>query len=358
MKILNNKFFKALKSEDYSFIFRKDNGFFVRWGKNREDNPSFSPFGPELLDIEISTICHGPKDTPCAWCYKSNTKQGKNMSLDDFQCILSKVPLETLTQIAFGIGDIDGNPHMWDIFETTRNAGIVPNVTINGARLTEDHIDRLANLCGAVSISNYDKDLCYNAVQKLTEASYKKDARLRQVNIHQLLSQQTFNQCNSLLEDIQTDSRLANLNAVVFLLLKPKGKRNYLTELQDFTAYNKFVNGALDNKLRIGFDSCTAPSFLKAVQKRPEYSQLEQLVEPCESTCFSLYVNVDGRAFPCSFCEEEKNWKEGIDMLTMRNFLEEVWNNKKVCSFRNQLQSSELQTGCRQCPVFKFELAK
>ena len=54
---------KILKGADYNYIFNLDNGFFARWGKTKEDDPQFSPIGPELLDIEVSTICH--RACPC-----------------------------------------------------------------------------------------------------------------------------------------------------------------------------------------------------------------------------------------------------------------------------------------------------
>ena len=99
-----------------------------------------SVFGPEIADIEISTICHGippvgmDKPVPCKFCYKSNSGRGENMSLDTFKQIFHKFP-RSLTQIAFGIGDIDSNPDLWNIMRYCRDNNyqfIVPNVTVNG----------------------------------------------------------------------------------------------------------------------------------------------------------------------------------------------------------------------------------
>lgn len=54
--IVDGKNKKSLRSKDYNFDFDKTNGNFMRWGKTKasEDDPKFSPFGPEILDIEIS----------------------------------------------------------------------------------------------------------------------------------------------------------------------------------------------------------------------------------------------------------------------------------------------------------------
>ncbi|HEC39368.1 MAG TPA: radical SAM protein, partial [bacterium] len=83
-EIRERKNLKFVKSPEYNYIFNSENGFFARWGKTKEDDPQFSPFGPELLDVEISTIC----SNGCSWCYKSNTSTGKNMSFSTFKKIL------------------------------------------------------------------------------------------------------------------------------------------------------------------------------------------------------------------------------------------------------------------------------
>jgi len=95
---------KFCRGESYNFIFDKRSGAFARWGKKQEDDPQFSPIGPEILDIEISAgRCQGN----CDFCYKENTsnKEIENMDFNTFKNILDKMP-DTLTQIAFGICDL------------------------------------------------------------------------------------------------------------------------------------------------------------------------------------------------------------------------------------------------------------
>ena len=55
MKIMDTKNTKICCSENYNYIFNKHNGFFVRWGKNKKDDPERAP-APEILDIEIFLI--------------------------------------------------------------------------------------------------------------------------------------------------------------------------------------------------------------------------------------------------------------------------------------------------------------
>lgn len=340
---------KRLQSPNYNFIFSKADGLFMRWGATVHDDPEMSPYGPEIADIEISTVCSGITGTPCKFCYKSNKAVGENMSLETFKKVFSKLP-PTVTQIAFGIGDIDANPDLWAIFSHCRENGVIPNVTINGARMDDDKYGALVSLCGAVAVSRYNpKDICYDAVYRLSELG------LKQVNIHQLLCEETYESCFELLEDVKTDSRLKGLNAVVFLALKPEGRGKSFTPLRSAAKYKRLVETALRKGVGIGFDSCSAPLFLKSMEKSEKYKQYEMLAEPCESTLFSVYVNVDALMFPCSFLET--SGFEGIDVTKAEDFLKDVWFHPRTVEWREGLLATAknkkcLVQGCRQCPQF------
>jgi len=348
-RIQESSHLKALASENYNYIFRKDDGFFARWGATKKDDPEMAPWGPELADIELSTVCDGITGTPCKFCYKSNRPTGENMSLETFKKVFEKLP-KPLTQIAFGIGSIDANPDLWAIFSHCRENGVIPNVTINGARMDDDKYAALANLCGAVAVSRYDpKDVCYDAVEQLSKAG------LEQVNIHQLLCEETYDSCFELLEDAKNDPRLKGLRAIVFLALKPAGRGKSFTPLRSAAKYQKLVQTAMDKGVGIGFDSCSAPLFLKSVEDSENYEQYEMLAEPCESTLFSVYVDVRGRMFPCSFLEE--SGFEGIDVIEAEDFLRDVWYHPRTVKWREELLATAkgkkcLVSGCRQCPEF------
>ena len=204
----------------YNLVFDRKTGFLARWGNTREENPVYSPVGPEIADIEISTICHGFGKTmetrvPCSWCYKSNTGTGENMSFETFQSVLEKFPA-TLTQIAFGIGDIDGNPDLWRIMQLCRDRGVIPNITVNGMGITQEIAARLKALCGAVAVSHYTDDSCFNTINTLTEAG------LKQVNIHKLLSKETLTKTisDARLKEYRTQERWLK-NFGTFLNLSP-----------------------------------------------------------------------------------------------------------------------------------------
>lgn len=322
---------KGYQSPGYNWLFDTNDGFFVRWGKNHADNPDFSPVGPELLDIEISEIC----SRGCPHCYKSNTKEGVNMSFKTFKKMFKKFP-KNLTQIAFGIGDIDGNPDLWKIMDYCRKNGVIPNITINGEKLTDAYATKLAMVCGAVAVSHYNDDTCFNAVEKLTNAG------LEQVNIHQLLARETIKSTINAFYASKTDERLKGLNAIVLLGVKQKGRGIDYHSLS-YGAFKQTVDIAFQHNIPIGFDSCSAHKFLKAIEGKKKYEYMTKLAEPCESSCFSYYINANGIAYPCSFLEGEEGY-EGINVLKAKDFLKDVWYAKPVENFRKAL----IQSG-RQC---------
>lgn len=359
-RILDNEKNKIVSSEIYNHYFDKETGFSAKWGRTEEEDPIMAPIGPEIADIEISTICNGIGKSietrkPCSWCYKSNTGCGSNMNLETFKTIFHKLP-RNLTQIAFGIGDIDSNPDLWDIMSYCRNNSynmVVPNITTNGMGVDEEVAKKLAETCGAVSVSRYHiNDVCYDAIDRLSKAG------LKQVNIHQLLSQENYESCFKLLDDIENDPRLKGLNAVVFLMLKPKGDRNKFHPIKDLDKFNALIKTAQDRGIRVGMDSCTAPLMLKFAESMGQQNIISS-IEPCESTLFSIYINSDAEVFPCSFTEGTTGWEKGISMLDVEDFLKDVWYSERLEGWRSGLLESSsgcsscaLKQHCRSCPAF------
>jgi len=321
------------KSGNYNWVFDTETGYFMRWGKNHQDNPEYSEVGPEILDIEVSTVCH----QNCNFCYKNNLSVGKNMSFETFKIIFDKIK-GNLTQVAFGIGDIDANKDLRKMMKYCRDNYVIPNITINGYNLTDDWVNYLSSMCGAVSVSNYGKNVCYSAVEKLTNAG------LKQVNIHQLLSEETLPQVYSLLEDSKKDTRLKKLNAIVFLSLKQRGRgvKYHTVSVPDFEL---LVETLFHDRIKFGFDSCTANKFLNYINKHPEHKPLEQYVEPCESGLFSSYINVEGIFYPCSFTENSV----GLDVVNCNDFVKDIWYNAAVILWRNLLLTCH-----RNCPVYNI----
>ena len=80
-----------------------------------------------------------------------------------------------------------------------------------------------------------------------------------------------------------------------------------------------------------------------------------QSIENCESLLYSIYVNVEGIVYPCSFMEGEGEWKEGIDLKDdkYKNFTTQVWNHPKVLAWRQNAVRCIKCNGCNQCPHYE-----
>ncbi len=331
-KTLNAKNFI---SKDYNYHFNLSTGYFERWGATIDDDPSYSPYGPEILDCEISTICN----KGCPYCYKSNTNTGKNMSFDTFKKVIEKINVNNqLTQVAFGLGaTAEENPDLWKMCEWLRSINIVPNGTV--ADITDETATKIAKYFGAVAISIHgDKNICYGMVKKLT------DLGMKQVNIHHVIYAENHTETYEIFNDIKKDPRLEKLNAIVLLSLKKKGR----AEKGDFHPMSQFeftnmVNYALDHKISLGFDSCSAHKFMTAIKNHPDNKRMMEQCEPCESNLFSAYCSVDAEYFPCSFSE---GLVEGQSIISCKNFLDEVWN---VGDWRNKLLDNK-----RKCVLYSI----
>lgn len=351
---------KAISSPKYNLFFDKKSGFMARWGETKDDDPDWSPFGPELADIEltsssISDIEHHNETTiltegGCSglgckeFCYKRNVEnKSVHMSLGQFKRIMDRMP-QTLTQIAFGLCSIDSHPELWEIFEETRSRGCASNVTVNGVGITDDIAARLANACGAVAVSvnPHNKQIAYDAVKRLSQ-----DNGMSQVNFHIVLAEDTVDFVKSVIDDIKTDSRLSKLNALVMLSFKDKGQTGCFQPITS-DSYKTVVEYCEQESIRFGFDSCSAHAYLKSISGRSNYKDLEQHVEPCESGLFSIYINVFGTMFACSFCENEGMWEQGLNVCDY-DTMEELWLSPKVEKWRETLLGND-----RKCPFYEI----
>lgn len=168
------------------------------------------------------------------------------------------------------------------------------------------------------------------------------------INIHYMLSVETYDKAFEIIDKISSDETLLNLNAIVFLQYKPKGKNaeNYHSVL-DVEKYKKLIEYCEKNNISYGFDSCSAHMFLNSIENRRDKNILKMMAEPCESGLFSSYVNCEGKFFVCSFAEGEKEWVEGIDVLGCNDFDKDVWNSKRILEWRKKLLLNN-----RNCPIY------
>lgn len=360
--LIGDKGNRKVVAKDGSFhlLFDYATGLTLKYGHTQEEDPTHCPFGPEIADIEITTKCPGIRRedglrTPCPWCYKSNTANGENMSFETFKHVFDLLNAKkTLTQIAFGAdSSLESNPDVWKMFEYCREHMVVPNVTV--ADITPETAEKIVSLCGAVAVSWYptiNPDRCYDTVKLLLDESKKQNKHM-QVNIHALLSKETFPLFDELIDHYEKDERLSGMNAIVILSLKQKGRGEQFQIVKE-EDFELLMDEFFEKKVRFGMDSCSATKFLKYLKKHPERGDLASMVEPCESFgLFSSYVNYLGVYYPCSFMEEVGNWKTGIDLIQVQDFEKEVWYSERLCKDRERSLNMIKKHGCTHCPYYE-----
>ena len=328
---------KSLRLPDYNYDFDTKTGLFARWGKTKDEDPQFSPIGPEIADIEVTTSCCGAGGQLCKFCYKSNNPDGKNMSFDTFKTIFDKLP-KNLMQIAFG-ADASGeaNPDLFRMMEYCRENNVVPNITV--ADISAHTAMKLAKLCGAVAVSHYDTNICKRSIDLLYRGG------LQQINIHQMVSEETLENCYNIMDEAKN---IPGLKAIVMLSLKKKGRGKYFNPLP-YYLFSDLVDYAMQNKVPLGFDSCTAHKFLKYVDNsgNPDLQKMAVFVEPCESMLFSTYIDVDGMVYPCSFTPGSAGWDTGLDAVKCEDYINDIWNHERMIQWRQNLIAKD-----RVCPLY------
>lgn len=333
---------KFFTSPNANYMFNLKTGTMHSWGRTMNDDPGRFPV-PNILDMEVTTIC----SHLCPFCYKSNNMNGKNMSFETFKKIFDVLP-KSITQIAFGADyDLSSNSDLWKMMDYARGHNVIPNVT--AGFVSNETADKVAHCCGAVAISRYEsKDKCYDSIKRLT------DRGMDQVNMHYMLSRETYDRCLETLDDIANDNRLEKLNALVILSLKTKGRGvgfHPVTQEQ----FNHICDIARENGISIGFDSCSS---LKAYRAFSDMPEVQSNIIPCEAARESSYINVEGKYYPCSFMEGEEGWKEGIDVLgcnSVEEFVDKVWFNNCTLDFSRVLEDTcnDNCENCRHCPMFE-----
>lgn len=318
----SNLIFKRFPHQHYFSFFNKKTGFFVRVGKKGFEDPFWAQDGPELLDISITNWC----DQNCDVCYRSSSEQGKHMSLEGYEFIISQASTLGVLQVALGGGNPNQHPQFPEILEITRKKyGIVPSYTTNGNGLSEDIITASKKYCGAVAVSAYYPYAdTINAINKLVEKDIK-------TNIHFVLTSKTIATALKWLR--QPPDFLCNINAIIFLNYKPAGnkaKDSLLLNNSDLVKeFFQLVGN--DFPFKIGFDSCSVSGLV-------EYTNVDsKFIEPCEAARFSAFISEDLKMYPCSFAIEKEKGENLRDKLMVT-----IWRESKLFNkFRENLKTNK-----------------
>lgn len=342
-EVIRTLYGRFVSSPEYNMAFSSLTGECLRFGKSVESDPTWCPFGPEILDLEIAV---NGCTRHCDFCYKDNTDAPPTlMSVQTVDRIIHKLP-QTVCQAALGITGARTHPDLFRIMRLLREHDIVPNFTVSGVdpEIDKEFVSKAAEYAGAVAVSIYpDKiEQCFRTAQRFRKAG------IGQTNLHFVLSQQSLEGTFEVLSYLNAAKSELTL---VLLGLKPKGRASSLSPVT-YQQFQRVVDACTDYQIPLGFDSCSASKYIRwihAGESAPwRREQLLQMVEPCESGLFSLYINVYGVAYPCSFAEKEA--APEIDVLNTSDFLSDVWMHPEMVDWRKRLLA-----GHRECPLFKLD---
>lgn len=319
--------------EPYFYMFNKTNGYTVRFGKLATDDPKMCLLGPEILDLEISVNgCPKINGKNCKFCYKNNTDaEPENMDIETFRNIIKKFP-KNLSQIAFGITGTQTNPWFPAILKACKEEfGIIPNYTLSGVDLTNEMLKYTVKYCGAVAVSCYEgaKEICYDTIKRFNDYDPK-----FHTNMHIVLSKGTYNHVMDVLNDIKA-GKVSGLKSVVFLRIKPVGRAAKMNVAIPSKMLGEIITFCETNNISFGFDSCSATNVIKWYESQNR-GDMVKYCEPCESSMFSSYINVNGMYHHCSFCESLPGYT-GVNVNECNHFTD-IWLGNEIENYRNPVE--------------------
>jgi MoaA/NifB/PqqE/SkfB family radical SAM enzyme len=325
---------------DFQSFWDPSTGLFIRGDKPDGTSPEWSPAGPELADIHITDYC----PMTCSYCYReSNPAKSTHMSVEVFRDIL-KAMQRTVCQIAIGGGSPQHHPQFPEILQTAHDLGIVPSYTTNGLDLTEEILDATAQFCGAVAVSLHkplNDPHTVKAMDKLIKAGVP-------TGVHVILMEENIDFWRSLLVLAERGIGMFtrdDLYSCIFLMHKPIGRASWNqhpTREQKINFMRALKN--YKGKVDVGIDSCASSSFISSFPL--EELPVESL-GPCDSGCFSIFIDEHLMVSPCSFNKE--------DLYSLEDFtFEEIWK-EKLQPYRDQViqtcPACNSRKICRSCQV-------
>ncbi len=103
---------------------------------------------PETVDVCITQRC----GFGCTFCYQSSTPDRQHAPMELVEAILTAFDPKPY-QIAYGGGSPTTHPEFARILQMTREAGIVPNYTTEGAYISDEIAEATNAFCGGVSMT-------------------------------------------------------------------------------------------------------------------------------------------------------------------------------------------------------------
>ena len=302
---------KVYVDKKYRFyeLFNEKNGTLIRSDiYETHEDAKYRSF-PELIDIGVMGSCISGRKGICKNagidCYQNAISSYKlDMSLEDYRWIINQCMGKTFQVALGGAGDPNKHKNFGQILEITKSAGIVPNLTTSGYLLSFEEVDLIKKNCGAVAVSYYSRLINNEESNCVTGDAIEKFVKAGCItNIHFVVSDKTIDEAIYRLEN---NVWPAGISAIIFILYKPVGLGCKQKKVKCDKRLNRFVELVLGRKYSfdIGFDTCFTP-----VLCNYEKNISAQSIDSCEAARFSMYIDSELVAYPCSFDNQTGQYK-------------------------------------------------
>lgn len=321
------------EDKKYNFfeLFNEKNGTLVRSNIIGTSCDATMRSFPELIDIGIMGKCDAAKVGMCSRagveCYQNAIGSNKdNMSLADYERIMEQSKNRVFQVALGGAGDPNKHEKFEEILAMTREYGIVPNMTTSGYNISDDEISSIRKYCGAVAVSFYSrlrKDGKEGNLVTIETINKFVDAECI-TNIHYVVSDETIEEAIYRLENNVWPQKIS---AIIFILYKPVGLGRREKTVKWDERMHLFLDAAIKRKhaYRVGFDTCFTP----ALAKYEDFLDIAS-IDACEAARFSMYIDSEMNAYPCSFDNQEGKYK-----VSLKNKkIIDAWNSKEFEQFR------------------------
>jgi radical SAM protein with 4Fe4S-binding SPASM domain len=142
-EVHENKEVKIVRSPGYNLFYQKSNQQGVRCGRTKEEDPDFSPFGPESVTIDTSCPLPGGGY--------------QHLKPQIFKEVIRAIENPCLCWVTI-ISEGRTNPNIKSFIETLVEKGITPRVLVERSRVSD--LQYLEDLCGISELDQEEKIGC------------------------------------------------------------------------------------------------------------------------------------------------------------------------------------------------------
>ena len=300
---------------------------------------------PEEAHLTLTRRCN----LTCTHCYQDSSPRtaDDDLTLAEWLPRLDALARARVFHVAIGGGEALTRPDLLDIAAAARERDITPNLTTNGALVTEEFARRAAALFGQINVSiDALPPLRVFGTDKATAGMRAASILVRagaRVGVNVVVARQNFDA----IAPVVAWAAATGLVEVELLRLKPTGRARvrYLEERLTRAQRERLFPLALELASRHGIPvklDCSAAPFIAC--HAPDAERLERFeVAGCIGSLSLLGVDERGRTSGCSFYPASTD-----DVLDLAR----GWDGSPAYApFRDYVRTAE--EPCRSCPYLR-----